>query len=72
MNAHQHRQRLAFWRGSFSVILGVVVLVLALMLADRTGQVAPKELNSENLTRPPAHSQAPDHKPAAQTIAAHQ
>lgn len=51
MNAHQRRQRIMLWRGSFIVILGFVVLVLALMLDDRVAPVTPQELDSENLTK---------------------
>ncbi|WP_219063455.1 hypothetical protein [Pseudomonas sp. UMAB-08] len=68
MNAHQRRQRIVFWRGSFPVILGFVALVLALMLADRVAPVTPQELDSENLTQPEAHSPELGHKAAAQIL----
>lgn len=56
MNAHQRRQRVIFWRGSFPVILGFVVLVIALVLADRIAPVSTQETDDVNLTPHVEHS----------------
>ncbi|POA77447.1 hypothetical protein C1890_15315 [Pseudomonas sp. DP16D-R1] len=41
MNAYQRHRRIVFWCGSFPVLVGFTILMLALILAD---QVAPLNL----------------------------
>jgi hypothetical protein len=50
MNTRQRRLRIIFWRGSFPVLFGFVVLVIALVLADRIAPVSPQEFDDENLS----------------------
>lgn len=55
MNTRQRRQRIIFWRGSFPVILGFIVLVMALVLADRIAP-SPQEIDDVNLSPQVEHS----------------
>ena len=55
MNTRQRRQRMIFWRGSFPVILGFIVLVMALVLADRIAP-GPQEVEDVNLSPQVEHS----------------
>lgn len=56
MNAHQRRRRIVLWRGSFPVIFGFIVLVIALMLADRVAPVTPKDIDDVKLSQQVEHS----------------
>ena len=51
MNEDQHRRRMALWFGSFPVIAAFVLLILVLLLSDRTPLVAPLITADSN----PAH-----------------
>lgn len=69
MNTHQRRRRIIFWRGSFPVILGFIVLVLALVLADRIAPVSPREIDDDNLNQEVEHSsELKSHEAAPNTI----
>ena len=56
MNAYQRRRRIVFWRGSFPVILGFAVLVVALILADRVAPETSEELDGVDLSQQEGHS----------------
>lgn len=47
MNEHQHRRRMALWLGSFPVIAAFVLLILVL-LSDRTALVIPQIPDGSN------------------------
>lgn len=56
MNAYQRRRRIVFWLGSFPVLVGFTILVLALILADRVAPLSSHELDGVYLSqqmRPP-------------------
>ena len=42
MNEDQHRRRIVLWLGSFPVIAAFVLLILVLLLSDRTAPVISK------------------------------
>ena len=42
MNENQHRRRIVLWLGSFPVIAVFVLLILVLLLSDRTAPVISK------------------------------
>ena len=45
MNAYQRRRRIQFWLGSFPVLIGFTILVLALILAGQGATVTSQELD---------------------------
>lgn len=42
MNEDQHRRRIVLWLGSFPVIAAFVLLILMVLLSDRTTPVIPQ------------------------------
>jgi hypothetical protein len=70
MNAHQRRRRIVFWRGSFPVILGFVILVVALILADRVAPENTLEFDGVNLHQQVGHSQKLERQGSGQTVGA--
>ncbi|MBN3968441.1 hypothetical protein IMW75_24610 [Pseudomonas gregormendelii] len=44
MNEEQHQRRIVLWQGSFSVITAFALLILVLLLSDRTPPVISKHL----------------------------
>lgn len=55
MNAYQRRRRIIFWLGSFPVLVGFTILVLALVLADRVAPLSSQELNGVYLSQQVRH-----------------
>lgn len=51
MNAYQRRRRIIFWLGSFPVLVGFIILVLALVLADRVAPLSSQELDGVYLSQ---------------------
>lgn len=51
MDAYQRRRRIQFWLGSFPVLVGFTILVLALILTGRGAALSPQELNGVSLTQ---------------------
>lgn len=51
MDAYQRRRRFQFWLGSFPVLVGFTVLILALILAGQGGTVTPQELDGVSLSQ---------------------
>lgn len=45
MDAYQRRRRIQFWLGSFPVLVGFTILVLALILAGQGATVTSQELD---------------------------
>ena len=45
MDAYQRRRRIQFWLGSFPVLIGFTILVLALILAGQGATVTSQELD---------------------------
>ncbi|KAA0976775.1 hypothetical protein [Pseudomonas sp. ANT_H12B] len=48
MNEDQHRRRMALWFGSFPVIAAFALLILVLLLSDRTALVIPQITDGSN------------------------
>ena len=51
MDAYQRRRRIQFWLGSFPVLVGFTVLILALILAGQGATVASQELDDVSLSQ---------------------
>lgn len=51
MDAYQRRRRFQFWLGSFPVLVGFTVLILALILAGQGATVASQELDDVSLSQ---------------------
>jgi hypothetical protein len=56
MNAYQRRRRILFWLGSFPVLAGFTILVLALTLAGRVAPLSPLELDGASLSQQAKYS----------------
>ncbi len=71
MDAYQRRRRIQFWLGSFPVLIGFTILVLALILSGRGATLSPQELDGISLSQqtksPP---QMTNHKAATVLAAA--
>lgn len=50
MDAYQRRRRIQFWLGSFPVLIGFTILVLALILSGRGATLSPQELDGVSLS----------------------
>ena len=51
MDAYQRRRRIQFWLGSFSVLVGFTVLILALILASQEATLIPQELDAVSFSQ---------------------
>mgnify|MGYP001554928745 FL=1 len=51
MDAYQRRRRIQFWLGSFPVLVGFTVLILALILASQEATLIPQELDGVSLSQ---------------------
>ncbi|MEK2610595.1 hypothetical protein WLF18_15915 [Pseudomonas shirazensis] len=51
MNEDQHRRRMALWFGSIPVIAAFALLILVLLLSDRTALVIPQIPDGSNPIR---------------------
>lgn len=71
MDAYQRRRRIQFWLGSFPVLVGFTILVLALILSGRGAKLSPQEPDGISLSQqtksPP---QMTNHKAATVLAAA--
>ncbi|MBL7228093.1 MAG: hypothetical protein JJK56_08905 [Pseudomonas sp.] len=56
MDAYQRRRRIQFWLGSFPVLVGFTILVLALILAGRVSPKGPQELDGASLSQQAKYS----------------
>jgi hypothetical protein len=50
MDAYQRRRRIQFWLGSFPMLVGFTILVLALILAGQGATLSPHELDGVSLS----------------------
>lgn len=51
MDAYQRRRRIQFWLGSFPVLVGFTILVLALILSGGGATLSPQELDGVSLSQ---------------------
>ncbi|WJM90849.1 MULTISPECIES: hypothetical protein [Pseudomonas] len=51
MDAYQRRRRIQFWLGSFPVLVGFTVLILALILASQEATLIPQELDAVSFSQ---------------------
>ena len=51
MDAYQRRRRIQFWLGSFPVLIGFTILVLALTLSGGGATLSPQELDGVSLSQ---------------------
>ena len=51
MDAYQRRRRIQFWLGSFPVLVGFTVLILALILTSQEATLIPQELDGVSLSQ---------------------
>ena len=51
MDAYQRRRRIQFWLGSFPVLVGFTVLILALILASQEATLIPQELDGVSFSQ---------------------
>lgn len=66
MDAYQRRRRIQFWLGSFPVLVGFTILVLALILAGGGATLSPQELDGLSLVQQTKSApQMNNHKAAA-------
>ena len=64
MNEDQHRRRMALWFGSIPVIAAFALLILVLLLSDRTALVIPQTPDGSN----PIHQAGQSLKVMSQAI----
>ena len=66
MDAYQRRRRIQFWLGSFPVLVGFTILVLALILSGGGATLSPQELDGLSLAQQMKSApQMTNHKAAA-------
>lgn len=51
MDAYQRRRRIQFWLGSFPVLVGFTVLILALIPASQEATLIPQELDAVSFSQ---------------------
>lgn len=51
MDAYQRRRRFQFWLGSFPILVGFTVLILAMILAGKGAKVTPREPDGVSLSQ---------------------
>ncbi|WP_152644273.1 MULTISPECIES: hypothetical protein [unclassified Pseudomonas] len=62
MNTYQRHRRTVFWCGSFPVLVGFTILMLALIVADQAASLNPQNFDGIELSQQTSLQKLKNHK----------